>query len=93
MADQLDRTLDYARLKRQLEVVRAVMLSASICGAWLTLEELAKITGYPPASFSADLRHLRKSRYGAYLVEKRRRGNRASGLWEYRVAAGKENAA
>jgi hypothetical protein len=40
------------------------MLGASQCDTWLTLEELAKLTHYPPASISAQLRHLRKQEFG-----------------------------
>ncbi len=54
-------------------------------GDWRTLAEIHDATGDPPASISAQLRHLRKPRFGAYLVEKRPRGLRATGLYEYRV--------
>jgi hypothetical protein len=88
MSEQYNLVLDGPRLKKQLEVVREVMLSAAAVGTWHTLEELKKITGYPPASISADLRHLRNgtgSYHGPlYVVEKRRREG-AVGLWEYKV--------
>jgi hypothetical protein len=75
----------------QREVLRDVLLSATQCGSWLTLRELAQITQFGEASISAQLRHLRKPRYGSYVVEKRvRRGivvteveHRA--IWEYRL--------
>jgi hypothetical protein len=77
-------------LRSQREVLRDVMLSAGECESWLTLEELAKLTHYPPASISAQLRHLRKPQYGAYRVEKRQRdadhllrGEESGPLWEY----------
>jgi len=79
-------------LRRQKEVIRDVMLSAGQCATWLTLDELAKLTHYPPASISAQLRHMRKPRFGAYEVVKRcRTGDkamRAEGfgtVWEYSV--------
>jgi hypothetical protein len=79
-------------LRRQREVIRDVMLSAGQCATWLTLDELAKLTQYPPASISAQLRHMRKPRFGAYEVVKRcRTANkhmRAEGfgtVWEYSV--------
>ena len=50
------------RPRTQREVLRDVMLSASECGAWLTLAELAGMTRYPAASISAQLRHLKKRR-------------------------------
>lgn len=80
------------QLRKQREVIRDVMLSAGQCATWLTLDELAKLTHYPPASISAQLRHLRKPRYGAYEVVKRCRtvdkAMRADGfgaVWEYSV--------
>ena len=79
-------------LRRQREVIRDVMLSAGQCATWLTLDELAKSTLYPPASISAQLRHMRKPRNGAYTVVKRCRTTnkamRAEGfgsVWEYSV--------
>jgi len=82
----------------QREVLRDVMLSASECATWLTLEELAQITRYPQASISAQLRHLRKPRHGGFGLEKRCR-RMAKGrfatvvgeagthgpVWEYRL--------
>ena len=52
---------------------------------WRTLSEIEKTIGDPAASVSAQLRHLRKERFGSHVVDKRARGNRASGLWEYRL--------
>lgn len=75
---------------RQTDLIRDVMLSAGECDTWLTLEELARLTQYPPASISAQLRHLRKPRFGSFVVEKRpRQADRlvrsAAGgpVWEY----------
>src|SRR5438552_3057220 len=85
------------RRRLQRDVLRDVMLSASECGTWLTLEELARITGYPAASISAQLRHLRKPRHGGFQLQKRcRLAAKASmsrvemefahgPLWEYRL--------
>jgi len=71
------------------------MLSASQCETWLTLEELTKLTHYPPASISAQLRHLRKLEFGGYEVEKRQRlsgsilhGEDFGTAWEYRLQRG-----
>ena len=79
-------------LRRQREVIRDVMLSAGQCATWLTLDQLAKLTHYPPASISAQLRHLRKPQNGAHTVVKRCRTTnkamRAEGfgaVWEYSV--------
>jgi hypothetical protein len=81
----------------QRDVVRDVMLGARECDAWLTLEQLAHMTSYPPASISAQLRHLRKQQHGGYRLEKRCRAalgylrgvddRGANGpVWEYRLA-------
>jgi len=75
-----------------------VMLGATQCDTWLTLEELAKLTHYPPASISAQLRHLRKQEFGGYEVEKRQRlsgrilqGEDFGTIWEYRLQRGVGN--
>src|SRR5260370_8272894 len=59
--------------RRQRDVLCDVMLSARQCATWLTLDELAKLTHYPPASISAQLRHLRKSENGGFVVDNRPR--------------------
>lgn len=73
---QPDRDND--RLAKQLDDIMRVILD----GNWYTLSELSAITGHPPASISAQLRHLRKKRFGSWTVERRYCG---SGLYEYRL--------
>ena len=51
-------------------------------GEWRTFEQIAKVTGDPPPSISAQLRHLRKDRFGAHKVERRHLHN---GLFQYRL--------
>ena len=63
----------------QLRTIRDLMLSAAQRGAWLTLGEIARLTEIGEASISAQLRHLRKWRYGRHRVEKRVRQNRPTG--------------
>ena len=53
-----------------------------LVSGWLTLPVISAQTGYPEASISARLRDLRKTKFGAYNVERRYVVN---GLWEYRV--------
>src|SRR6266852_6344285 len=81
--------------RRQRDVLCDVMLSARQCETWLTLDELAKLTHYPPASISAQLRHLRKPEYGGFVVEKRPRisgvilrGEDFGTVWEYQLKRG-----
>jgi hypothetical protein len=78
-----DPALDHDRLINQVDRIRALMLD----GRWRTLYEIRILTGDPEASISAQLRHLRKPRFGSYLVDKRRRGKGKSGLFEYRLVA------
>lgn len=54
-------------------------------GHWCTLRALSESTGEPEASVSAQLRHLRKPRFGAHTVERRKLGDRSAGLYEYRL--------
>ena len=88
------RLMKRTHLPSQREVLRDVLLSAAECGSWLTLRELAQLTQFGEASISAQLRHLRKPKYGSYVVEKRvRRGIVVSDLehgaiWEYRLRRG-----
>jgi len=86
------RELRRAPRRRQRDVLRGVMLSARERETWLTLDELAKLTHYPPASISAQLRHLRKPEYGGFAVEKRPRtvgavlrGEDFGTVWEYQL--------
>lgn len=78
--------------RRQRDVLCDVMLSASQCDTWLTLDEIARLTHYPQASISAQLRHLRKKEFGGYEVAKRQRasgrllrGEDFGTVWEYRL--------
>jgi hypothetical protein len=75
-----DRAADHVRLNAQtLRVFRAMR-----GGQWLTLRELSNVTGDPEASVSARLRDLRKLKFGAYAIE-RRRVLRGRGLFLYRM--------
>lgn len=53
-------------------------------GRWRTLDDIAQATGDPHASVSAQLRHLRKPRFGGHTIDKR---HIAAGLFEYRLRA------
>ena len=71
---------DYARLQSQLGRVYRVLQG----GRWLTLPEIARLTGDPEASISARIRDLRKDKWGGLTVDHRVREGHA-GLWEYRL--------
>lgn len=76
--------LDKARLTGQIADIYNLMND----NAWRTLSEISQATGHGEASVSAQLRHLRKERFGSHTIEKRPRGERKSGLWEYRIRKG-----
>ena len=69
---------DHSRLGAQLGKVRVLMAD----GHWRTLQQIADATHAPPASVSARLRDLRKSKFGGHNIERRNCGN---GLFEYRM--------
>ena len=76
-----ERDHDHARLTSQLDRIYLVMSDHH----WRTVGDIGEVTGDPGASILAQLGHLRKERFGSYLVEKRIRGRRQDGLYEYRV--------
>jgi len=76
-----DPIFDDKRLTGQINRIYSLMVD----GKWRTLEEISKLTGDGQASISAQLRHLRKERFGSHIVNKRNRGNRESGLYEYQL--------
>jgi len=79
---------DHARLTKQLDRIRRLMLD----GRWRTLKQIATITHDPETSVSAQLRHLRKPRFGSYIVNRRHSGDRRAGLFEYQLRPPQEDA-
>jgi hypothetical protein len=71
---------DDARLTEQIRRV----FDALNGRGWKTVSEIAAETRDPEPSVSAQLRHLRKARFGLWNVEKRRRPGFVH-LWEYRI--------
>jgi hypothetical protein len=96
MSEGVERTPDGAESdgmpqpgSTQRETLLMVLRLAAQYETWVTLAELAGKTKFPPASISAQLRHLRKAKYGAWGIEKRRREWVTEELvWEYRLAEG-----
>ena len=74
------KQLDESRVLDQMGRVKFYMQRVG----WRSLAEIAREVEAPEASVSAQLRHLRKPRFGGYVVEKRRR---TVGTWEYRLLA------
>jgi hypothetical protein len=75
----VDPRIDFDRLQGQTRKIYNLMSD----GVYRTLAEIEAITGYPETSISAQLRHLRKLRFGGNTVNKQRRGN--GGTWEYQL--------
>jgi len=73
--------LDQVRLTGQCLRVFRMMKG----GSWWCLWEISQRTGDPEASISAQIRHLRKPRFGGHTVNKRRRGEPGHGWWEYQL--------
>lgn len=75
---------DHGRLMHQHDRIRQLMLD----GRWRTLTEITEALGgetvAPGPSVSAQLRHLRKERFGSYQVYRRHRDG-SDGLNEYQV--------
>lgn len=72
---------DRARLTGQL----AAMFQLMKDGHWRTVDEIAGAIGAPSLSVSANLRNLRKERFGGHTVNRRWRGHRSNALSEYQV--------
>lgn len=75
-----DPAADDDRLRLQLGRVWNLMRD----GQWRTLFQISDATGDPQTSISAQLRHLRKPRFGGYVIEKRRQ-TALGGTYEYRL--------
>ena len=82
--DDYNHERDSDRLTGQLLRIFEVVKD----GRWRTLKEIALLTGDPEASISAQLRHLRKPRFGSHEVEKQYVDR---GLYKYRVLINGDN--
>ena len=69
---------DNERLNGQIKRIHALMID----GLPRPLSQIASVTGDPEASVSAQLRNLKKERFGGYRLEKDYKGN---GLFAYLV--------
>jgi len=76
--DDYDDLRDRARLRGQIRRVFDCVKD----GQWRTVQEVAIATGDPETSVSAQLRNLRKARFGAHNIEKR---HVSDGLYVYRL--------
>lgn len=69
---------DNIRLGTQLKKILKLMID----NKWRSLKEISDIVNAPESSVSAQLRHLRKPRFGSYEVERKHLGN---GFYKYKV--------
>lgn len=74
---------DHLRLSGQYRDIFNLMRD----GEWRSLPQIARITGHPEASISAQLRHMRKPRFGSHTVNRR---HVTDGLNEYQLVVNEE---
>lgn len=68
--------------KRRFDTHIAVLLhTLQADRAWRTIQYLSAVTGTRETSLSANLRNLRKPKWGGHRIAKRR----LNGVWEYRL--------
>lgn len=78
-----DPKADHQRLFAQLLRVKAVLAD----GEWHSLDAVAARARCPQQSASARMRDLRKTKFGAHIIEKRCIGR---GLWLYRMVVNRD---
>ena len=76
--DDIDHERDCARLTGQLKRVYEYMHTHE----WCSLQDISEATSDPEASVSAQIRNLRKDRFGAHTIDRKYHGN---GLYEYKM--------
>lgn len=73
---------DHERDSERLSSQHARVFEAMKDGKFRSLKDIATMTGDPESSISAQLRHMRKPRFGAHEVNKIHKGN---GLFHYQL--------
>lgn len=84
--DSYDPLFDKERLTGQIKKIYELMRD----GKWRTLSEIEEAIHAPQASISAGLRLFRRKEYGSHEVNRRARGDRSRGLFEYQVVLPKK---
>jgi hypothetical protein len=77
-----DHSRDSERLGNQLQKIYNLMVD----GTFRILAQIEQDTGEPQASISAQMRHLRKPRFGSHTVNKKYLGD---GLYIYQLITNK----
>ena len=81
-----EHELDQKRLSRQYDIIYNLMKDEK----WRTLRRIYVITGFPESSISAQLRHMRKPRFGSHTVNRRRNLSAGAGVFEYQLIVNKD---
>ncbi len=76
---------DKERLGTQLDQIREFMEGKE----YLTLQEISDATGHPHSSVSAQIRNLRKERFGSRVIDRKHISN---GLYSYKLMSEDEDA-
>jgi DNA-binding Lrp family transcriptional regulator len=76
--EDMDQERDGERLNRQMNIIRERMENAG----WLSVQQLSNELGFPATSVSAQIRNLRKDKFGGRYVERRYQGN---GLYQFKL--------
>ena len=74
-------SLDMIRLTGQILRIFDCMKD----GKFRTLREISDVVNAGESSVSANIRNLRKNRFGGHTITKQRRGEPTNGLWEYKL--------
>lgn len=80
---------DFVRLSRQMEDVLLALKSSELKKHWITVSEISRYCtrilaeNYPEPSISAQIRNLRKVRFGGWDIVGRYRGG--ARIYEYKI--------
>lgn len=75
------KVADNERLLSHFESCFNLMVDSN----WRTLKEISEIIKAPEATVSAMLRSFRRPKFGSHIVNRRPRGDRSNGLYEYQL--------
>ena len=84
--DGYEEKFDRIRLRGQMARVYNLMSD----GIFRTHTEIKNLIGGSENGIAAALRALRQKVWGSHIVNKRRRGTKSRGLWEYSLTINKE---
>ena len=82
--DDYDSTRDKERLTKQRDKIRMYMEGRD----YLTVQEVAEFFNYPENSVSAQMRNLRKKKFGGRIVDREYFGN---GLYKFKLMPEEES--